>query len=153
MRSISERGVTLPETTSRRGLVVGLILGAPVIAYGIRGALVDAADTHPGELARWIIGAGIVHDLVIAPMVLALGLLIRRVVTDEPVRRVLRAGFVVSAALALVAWPFVRGYGRVAAVPSVLPRNYAMGLAAYLGVTWAIVTLLIAALMWRRRQR
>ncbi len=153
MRPISERGATLPDTTSRPGLVVGLVVGVPIVAYGIRGTLVDATYTHPAELARWIIGAGLVHDLVVVPVVLTLGFLVRRVVTDEPARRALRAGFVVSAALALIAWPFVRGYGRVQAVPSVLPRNYAVGLATYLGVTWVIVTVLIAALMLRRHRQ
>ncbi len=134
-----DRGAALPATTSRRGLVVGLVLGVPLLVYGIRGALVDAVDTHPGELALWLVGAGLVHDLVVAPLVLALGFVAARVVRDERAGRALRAGFVVSAGLALVAWPFVRGYGRTAAVPSVLPRNYALGLAAYLTVTWAVV--------------
>ena len=52
----------LPETTSRRGLLVGLAVGLPVIAYGVRGLLVDADRTQPAELARWIVGAAVVND-------------------------------------------------------------------------------------------
>lgn len=140
-----------PETTSRGGLVVGLVLGVPILVYGIRGVFVDARSTHPAELARWVVGVALAHDLVVAPLVLALGFVVGRIVRDAAILRVLRAGFLVSAALALVAWPFVRGYGRTTAVPSLLPRNYALGLGAYLAVTWAVVGVVVLVVSWRRR--
>ena len=68
----------LPETTSRGGLLIGLALGLPVIGYGLGGAIVDSADTHPPELARWVVGAALVHDLVVVPVTAAVALLVRR---------------------------------------------------------------------------
>ncbi|HLM63340.1 MAG TPA: hypothetical protein VK306_03495 [Acidimicrobiales bacterium] len=46
--------------------------------------------------------------------------------------------------------PFVRGYGRNAGVPSLLPRNYATGLLAALALTWLLAASWIA--LGRRRR-
>jgi hypothetical protein len=119
---------------------VGLALGVPVMAYAVRGTLVDQHLTHPFELARWIVGLAVVHDLVLVPVVLAVGAGLHRVVPARawpPVRTALLATAVLSA----VAWPFVRGYGRNPGVPSLLPRNYGAGLAAALATTWLLAAL------------
>lgn len=137
------------DTTSPRGLLIGLALGGPVIAYGVRGALVDAADTHPGELARWVVGLAVVNDLLVVPATLLVGLLARRW-TPGWAWPAVRAGLLVSAVLAAVAWPLVRGYGADPANPSLFPRDYGAGLAAALGAVWAVV--LVAALAARRHR-
>jgi hypothetical protein len=133
----------LPETTSRRGLLIGLALGLPVMGYGLRGAIVDAADTHPSELTRWVIGAALVHDLMVVPVVVATALLVRRFVPRcawPPVR----AGLAATGILALVGWPFVRGYGADPTNPSLLPRDYGAGLTAAIGVVWLAVAAWVA---------
>lgn len=127
-----------PETTSRRGLVVGLALGTPVMAYGVQGALVDAQDTRPVELASWVVGSALANDLVVVPLVLAVGAVTRRV-TPRAAWPAVRTGLIVTGALCLVAWPFVRGYGRDPRIPSLLDRNYAAGLAMAVAVVWALV--------------
>jgi hypothetical protein len=43
----------------------------------------------------------------------------------------------------VVAWPFVRGYGRQPGNPSLLPRNYAAGLAAYLAAIWTVALAIV----------
>jgi hypothetical protein len=144
------------ETTSTRGLVIGLVVGLPIIGYGVRGVFIDADDTRPRELAAWIIGSGVLNDLVLIPLVLFAGLVARRCVPTiawAPVR----AGLIVTGVLCLVAWPFVRGYGRDPSIPSVLNRNYAAGLGVAIAVVWAVVALwltatLAAASHRRRRQ-
>jgi hypothetical protein len=138
------------ETTSSRGLLVGLALGLPLMAYAVRGAFVDERLTHPAELARWIVGLAIVHDLVLVPLVLALGAAVHRLVPPRA-RPPIRAALLTTATLTAVAWPFLRGYGRNPTVPSLLPRNYTTGLLAALTLTW----LLCAAwlLLSRRHQR
>ena len=133
----------LPETTSRRGLLVGLAVGLPVIAYGVRGMLVDADRTHPAELARWIVGAAVVNDALVVPLAMGAAWLAHRITPARawpPVRSVLLATGVVL----LVAWPFVRGYGRDPTIPSLLDRNYAVGVAAAIGATWIAVAVWIA---------
>lgn len=131
---------------SPTGLWVGLAVGVPIMAVGVRGALVDAALTHPAELARWVVGAAVVHDLLLAPAVLAAGWSARRV-TPAAAWPVVRWGLVTTGVLALLAWPLVRGYGRDPAVPSLLPRDYAGGLVGAVAAVWLAVAVLCA---WRR---
>lgn len=140
------------DTTSARGLVVGLVLGLPVIAYGVRGALVDAADTHPAELARWMIGTALAGDFLAVPLALALGAVGRRFVPMWAWPAV-RAGLFVTGVLVLVAWPFVRGYGTSRTVPSLLARDYAAGLAVAVTVVWVAVAALMTPFSPRRRGR
>ncbi len=118
-----------------RGLWVGLALGVPVMAWGVRGLLAASARVDPAELARWIVGAALVHDLVVIPATLAVGLGLRRIVPPTawpPVRWALATSAVVTA----LAWPFVRGYGRTPSVPSLLDRPYGSGLLVLLGLVW-----------------
>lgn len=135
----------LPETTSRRGLLIGLALGVPVIGYGLRGAFVDAGDTHPSELARWVIGAALAHDLVVVPVAAAVALLVHRF-TPRRAWPPVRAGLAATGIFVAVGWPFVRGYGRDPTNPSLLPRNYGAGLAAAIAVIWLAVAAWVA---WR----
>jgi hypothetical protein len=141
-----------PDTTSRRGLLVGLALGLPVVAYGVRGVAVDAARTHPAELARWMVGANLVNDLVVVPVALIVGRLGARLTRDRSWPLV-RAGLLVSGVLVLVGWPFVRGYGRDPTNPSLLPRDYGTGLLAALAVVWLAVmaVAVVSGLGGRRR--
>jgi hypothetical protein len=142
-------GPSSPETTSRRGLTAGLVVGLPVMAFGVRGALAEAARVHPAELARWVVGAAALNDLVLLPVALLVGRAGRRLV---PARLwpAVRNGLVASGVLALVSWPFVRGYGRSAGNPSLFPRDYASGLAAALVAAWLAVA---AWLLIDRRRR
>ena len=140
-----------PDTTSRRGLIVGLVLGLPIIGYGVRGALVDADDTHPAELARWIVGAAVVNDLVVVPAVIVVGWLGRRA-TPGWAWPAVRGGLVVTGALALVAWPFVQGYGRDPTTPSLLDRDYGAGLAAAVAAVWLVVAVALSWRWWHRHR-
>ena len=134
----------LPATTSRRGLLVGLALGLPLLAVGVRGVAVEAARTHPAELTRWVVGSALVADLVVVPGVIVAAAAARRV-TPVGWWPAIRAALIVTGALGLVAWPFVRGYGRDPANPSLLPRDYAGGLAAAVGAVWLITAASLAA--------
>jgi hypothetical protein len=140
-----------PPDRPDRGLWIGLALGAPVIAWGIRGILDESARTHPAELGRWLIGSAVVHDAVLLPLVLAVGLLARRAVPADawpPVRWALAT----SGVLVLVSWPFVRGYGRSPGNPSLLPRNYGGGLVVALAVVWAATGLFVMINLRRARR-
>jgi hypothetical protein len=137
---------------SSGGLWIGLILGGPVIAFGIAGAVNDADRTHPAELARWVLGAALAHDLVFAPLVLASGWTLARIKRGRRPRSVHWA-LATSVVLALFAWPFVRGYGRSATVPSLLPRNYGRGLLAYIAAVWLVAVAMALGAHVRQRRR
>jgi hypothetical protein len=137
---------------SPRGLVVGLVLGVPVMLVGIRSAVVDAHDTHPAELSRWLIGAAAGHDLVLLPVIGTLAWTLRRVV-PAAVWPAVRAGAIVIGTLALVSWPYARGYGASPGNPSLLPRDYVLGpvvASAAIAAVTAVVAL-VALVRHRRR--
>lgn len=124
----------------------GTAVGGAVMVYGLVGLLGAASSTHPVELAIFLIGAAIAHDLVVAPIVLLLATAICRFVpvrSRPPTMVVLVIGAVTS----LFAYPFVRGFGRISTNPSILPKNYGFGLALILcgvlvaGIVWAVARL------------
>lgn len=135
-----------------RGLWIGLALGAPVMAVGVVGAVRSSAGLEPVDLARWMIGSAVVHDLVLVPVVLAVGTLARRLV-PRWAWPVVRWALLTTGALALFAWPYVRGYGRNPNVPSLLPRNYGLGLLAYMAAVWLLAGALLVAIGAARRGR
>lgn len=133
----------------RRGQLVGIALGTPFVAAGLVALLGNAAATHPTRAVAWVVGAAVAHDLVLAPLVFAVGALVRR----SPLGRArvwVVTGLVVSSIVALWSWPFVRGYGRVANNPSILPRSYAVGLAGTLVAVWTAVLVATLAARYRR---
>jgi hypothetical protein len=124
--------------------IVGVVVGVPAMAIGVWQAFAVRSDVHPFELARWVVASDLAHDLIAAPIVVAVAWLVGRWL-PAPVRVPVRWALASTAILALIAWPFVRGYGRNPTIPSLLDRNYATGLTAYvvavwvLAVAWAVV--------------
>lgn len=131
------------------GFWIGLALGLPLIAVGMIGALDNASRVHPAELGRWVIGSAIVHDGLVLPFVLLVGYFARRV-TPVVAWPAVRWALATSGVIAVVAWPFVRGYGRRSSNPSLLPRDYTLGTWVAVAAVW-LVAALWAALAWRGR--
>lgn len=111
--------------TEARGLVVGLVIGVPILLLGVLDALGDAGRAKPFELVRWIVGLTLVLDLLVIPVALGVGRLVRSAS--------LRWGLAASATVLAVAWPYVRGYGADPYNPSLLNRDYGTGTAVALG--------------------
>jgi hypothetical protein len=129
-----------------RGLWIGVALGAPIVVIGVLDALGSSRLTHPAELARWVIGGIVVVDLVVIPIALLVG----RALAG---RALLRWALAASGILAVVAWPYVRGYGRDPNNPSLLPRSYGTGLVVTIAVVWAAAGAWWASEGWQRRRR
>lgn len=126
--------------------------GWVVMAVGAWGLLSDSDKTQPGESVRFVLGAALVHDLLLAPVVVLVGWGLAKVVPARA-RGPVQAAVVVSAVVALFSVPFVRGYGRVAPNPSLLPRNYGAGLIVILGAIWLTAAAAVAHRWWRARPR
>ena len=133
----------------RRTFWICAALGWLVIGYGVWGLLENATRTNPDQWIRWFAGSLIVHDLVVAPVTFAVGVL---VVDRIPLRyrAPFQGGLIASAIIVLTTWPLVRGYGLRADNPSALPNNYLAGLALVLAVVWSAVAV-IALRSWRHR--
>lgn len=134
------------------GRWIGFALGLPIVAWGIRGVLAGSGRTHRAEVARWIVGSAVVHDALILPVVLAGGVLARRVVPPRAWPAV-RWALATTGVLVLVSWPFVRGYGRRAGNPSLLPRDYGTGVLVVVALVWVTTIVLVAHAWWADARR
>ena len=140
-------------TTSRRGLLVGLALGVPLV---VRTACGGCSSTPPTRIRpTWPDGSSARRWSTTwssCPSALLVGTIGRRF-TPSSAWPAVRGGLLASGILALVAWPFVRGGGRDPTNPSLLARDYGAGLAAAVGLAWAAAAAVIVCRWARNRRR
>lgn len=123
----------------RPGPLAWLVIAAGwgVIGVVVAGVLREADATHPRSWATWVIGAALVHDLVVLPLVLLVGLGLGQLLRPAW-RGPVRAALIVGGVLALATWPTIRRFGARADNPTVLPlpagRNL-VGIAAVLALS------------------
>ncbi|MHB8670620.1 MAG: hypothetical protein ACYDAD_08690 [Acidimicrobiales bacterium] len=131
-----------------------VVVGWSVMTWALLGLLRQHRDTNPVALGRLFLGLNLVHDLLLAPLVLVAGVFVRRL-TPRRARGPVQAALLCTGVLLLVSEPFVRGYGRRRANPSILPNNYGHGLVVVLVGVWTVAMLIIAgdALSRRRGRR
>lgn len=123
---------------------VSAVAGWAIIAVGLRGILQHSVDTRPGNLARFVVGGALLHDLVVAPLVIVAAVIVGKAVPGRA-RAVVQGALVVSAVVALFSYPLVRAYGLAANNPTSLPHDYATNLLAVLGLVWAVAAVLALA--------
>jgi hypothetical protein len=111
-------------------------IGWIFIVYGGAGLL--RADIDLLGFATWFVGGALVHDLLLAPIVLALAWVLTRWL-PRPFAVPVKVGLAASALIFFYAWPLVRGYGRRATLPSALPLDYGRNLALALLFVWIVV--------------
>jgi hypothetical protein len=134
----------------RRWRVTLAALGVLCIGYGVWGVLTGGVETAPADTARWLVGGVLGHDLVLAPLVAAVGWLVGRAV-PRVARPIVQGGLLIAGAVALVAVPVLTGrggHGNSSSNPLDYPRNLLIVLGAIGAATAAAVT--IAVLRERR---
>lgn len=119
--------------------------GWVVIGVGVRGIFMKSIDTRPSNLAKFVVGGALLHDLLIAPVVIVLGVALARAVPGRA-RATVQGALAVTAILALFSYPLVRAYGLATNNPTSEPHNYTLNLLIVLGVVWAVA----AGLAFRR---
>jgi hypothetical protein len=125
-----------------RALLV--ITGITIMAYAVPGVL-----AHPG-VPLFLAGVLVAHDAVWMVAVLAAGAAVRRFVPERH-RSAVSIGAISAAAVTVVGFPLVTGFGRAADNPSVLPLPYGRNLAAVL-VAVAAATILTRLLAYACRK-
>jgi hypothetical protein len=140
MPNQASRHTTQPTTPHPPGgplFWIGLVLGASFVAFGLIGIWLDRTDTHPVELVGWLGSAGVVHDAMLAPIVVGLAWLTGRLPPSS--RTPVRLGLAMSALVTAIAWPLVRRWGAAASNPSLLPLDYTRNLISVLTGIWVVV--------------
>lgn len=121
------------------------LLGLTATAYG----LLLVVGLGPGQLWSvlvWVVGGVVVHDAVLAPLVVVLGVL--AVLSTSPSWRTpLVWALVVLGPLTLVAVPVLGRFGARADNPTLLDRPYWTG---YVVVATVVLVLTVAAALRRR---
>lgn len=97
-----------------------LLPGLAAVGYGVSGLL--TADVPLAAWATWFVGSALLHDVLLAPVWIGLGWLAARVL-PRAARPAAVVGGAVAGVLALVAFPFVLGYGADPDNPSFLPHD------------------------------
>ncbi|HTD50642.1 MAG TPA: hypothetical protein VK771_08585 [Acidimicrobiia bacterium] len=136
------------------GLLVGLICGLPLMAVGMLNFAANFNATDFRSFLRYYVGGDIVHDVIVAPIVGLIGIVVIRR-APAIARAPLRAALFGSAVVVAVAWPALRGYGRMRTPDnaSVQPLNYATAVATVVGVVWVISALWFGVIWFRERRR
>lgn len=138
----------VPEARSRL-FWPGAVMGWAVMAFAVRGLLHFHRTTNPWATVRLVVGLDLVHDFLLVPVVLVIGVVVTRLVPLR-LRRPLIVGLLLSGVVTLYAYPFVRGFGRSATTPSRLPNNYATGLVTVLSIVWVVVVVGAIVTSWVR---
>lgn len=125
------------------------LLGLAATAYGglllSRRLSVDLLDS-----ALWLAGGVVVHDAVLAPLVIVLAVLVVRRL-PALVRAPVTVGAVVLGSVTLVAVPVLGRFGASPGNPTLLDRDYVMGWLVLAALTVVAVT--VSILLRRSRHR
>ena len=54
---------------------ISAAIGWAVIGWGVYGIFANSLDTRPANLAKFVVGGALLHDLVVAPIVILAGVL------------------------------------------------------------------------------
>lgn len=127
-----------------------IVAGTATMLWAVIGVFVEADQSNPRNWLGWVLGAALVHDLVLLPCVLAVGAAIV-FVPGRAKRAWLRWGLAVASVITLATFPVAMRWGASPTDPSELPLPVARNLA----VMWAVVVpgaLIVGALVDRRRE-
>lgn len=118
---------------------VGLAVGVAIMGWGVRLFLVAVPSPSARRgLATWIVGADLLHDLVVAPLVLAVGWLLARLVPARW-RGPVHVGVVASASILLLAALPLAGTAADAGNPTIQPLDYRTSTLTALALVWAAI--------------
>ncbi|MGW7358556.1 hypothetical protein ACWGI0_18475 [Streptomyces sp. NPDC054802] len=113
-------------------------LGAAGLALMAVGLYLLVTGGQFKDVALWLAGAVVLHDLLVAPLVLAVGLLLALL----PARGLLRGALVTAGCLTVIALPVLLAPGtphNPSVLPLDYPRNWLLTLAAVAAVTAAVL--------------
>jgi hypothetical protein len=129
-------------------------VGLAAMVYGAAGFLDRAPFSVGTTVVAWVVGADLLHDLVIAPLVCVIGFVLAGRL-PQLLRWPVRAAALTSAVVLVVAYPALRGFGRDTAPGnrSVQPLDYPTAVATVLAVVWGLALLWVLVAWLGQRSR
>jgi hypothetical protein len=104
---MGRQGRRVVTRSERIGLVVGLLIGLPMMAWGVYALAIHRAGSPTASVARFFIGGDVVHDIIVAPIAALIGVLVLRRV-PALARAQVRAALFTTAIVIAIAWPGIR---------------------------------------------
>jgi hypothetical protein len=123
--------------------------GGLLLAFGAFRLVTKLDQPDLWALLLWLVVAVAVHDGVVAPLTVGVGVTLTRV--PSRARRYVQGALVVGAMVTVVAVPLIGRRGTQPSVKALLLRDYAGNLALLLGLVAAVAVLLYAARVVRER--
>ncbi len=141
--------VELGDGPAPRSFWIGLVPGLALMAWGIRLYLEATPDlARRIDLAGWLVGLDLAHDLVLAPLILGFGALITRL-TPTRLRAPVQAALIATGAVVLVGLLPLLDTAGTTGNPTIQPIDYVPSMAAVVGTIW----LTAGAVAFLRRSR
>ncbi len=143
-------------TAVRRWQIAFIAVGVLVIGLGGLVLLLDVNPARYVGIALWFAGALVLHDAVVAPLVLGVHLLLRRVGRRVPLSAILilQGALVVAALVTALVLPEILKQGIGSANPTILPLDYAGNLIRFqIGLALVTAAAIAAAIGADRRAR
>jgi len=138
----------------RAARIVLVVLGVLVIAFGATVLVTTVRPNRIWGLATWLLGAVVLHDVVLSPFVVGVGLLLRR--AGRSLRAwvlvVVQSAVVLGSVLALVVVPEIAAKAHGQKNPTVLPFDYTTRLLVVEGVLLAVVVVALVVGVVRARR-
>ena len=133
--------------------IVLVVVGVLVIAFGAYVMVTTVRPNRIWGLATWLLGAVILHDAILSPFVVAVGLLLRRTGRTLQVWAlvVVQAVVVLGSVLALVVLPEIAAKAHGTKNDTVLPFDYGLRLLVVEGILALLVVAVLVVALRRRR--
>ncbi|MCC8909617.1 hypothetical protein [Curtobacterium sp. GD1] len=129
----------------RTARIVLVVVGVLVIAFGAYVLVTTVRPNRIWGLATWLLGAVVLHDAILSPFVVGVGLLLRR--TGRTLRAwalvVVQAVVVLGSVLALVVLPEIAAKAHGQKNPTVLPFDYGARLLLVEGALLLVVVVVL----------
>jgi hypothetical protein len=124
-----------------------VVTGSLLFTLGVFRLVTGLAAGDLVALMLWLVVAVALHDVVIAPLTVGVGLTLTRL--PARARRYVQGALVVGALITVVALPLIHRRNSQPTVKAILLRDYAGNLALLLGLTAAVALVLYAARVFR----
>jgi hypothetical protein len=133
----------------RKYRIALIVAGALLLSFGAFRLVTKLDHGDLFVLGIWLVTAVVLHDLVIAPATVGVGVVLTRV--PPRARRYVQGVLIVGALITVIAIPLIRRRNTQPAIKAILLRDYAGNLALLLGLTVAVGVALYLARVLRDR--